>query len=170
MTRKQLAVIATRIYEELNNIKSLVGELSERGLTGSKKNIRSALPPGDTFHLRAVGSILHDFYVAAENIFKTVAREIDEFVPQDEKWHRNLLLQMTLDIPDVRPALITKETAGKLDEYRAFRHVFRNVYGFNLSAERIIELLNKFPHTAACLEKDVVVFIDTMKTVLPNGK
>lgn len=90
-------------------------------------------------------------------------------MPVDEKWHRNLLLQMTLDIPDVRPALITKETADKLDEYRAFRHVFRNVYGFNLSAERIVGLLNKFPHTVDCLEKEVIIFIKTMKAIIPGG-
>lgn len=57
MTRKQFAVITTRIKEELENIKSLSEELSDRGLSGSKKNIRSALPQGDTFLLRAAGSI-----------------------------------------------------------------------------------------------------------------
>lgn len=49
MTRKQFAVIATRIKEEIDNIKSLSRELSKKGLTGSKKKIKSALPPGDTF-------------------------------------------------------------------------------------------------------------------------
>lgn len=170
MTRKQFAVVATRIKEELDNVKSLVKELSDRGLSGSKKNIRLALPQGDTFLLRAVGSILHDFYVAAENIFETVAREIDEALPIDSKWHRKLLLQMSMDIPDVRPPLISKETVAKLDEFRAFRHVFRNVYGYNLSAERIIELLNKFPHTADCLEKEVYAFIKNMKEVIPEIK
>lgn len=170
MTRKQFAVVATRIKEELENIKSLSKELSDRGLSGSKKNIRSALPQGDTFLLRAVGSILHDFYVAVENIFETVAREIDESLPADEKWHRKLLLQMALDIPDLRPSLISKETAAKLDEIRAFRYVFRNVYGFNLSAERIVDLLNKFPQTTDCLEREVYTFIEIMKEIMPEGK
>jgi len=68
MTRKQFAVVATRLKEEMENINYLVGELSGKGLTGSKKKLRQALPPGDTFILRAVGSVLHDFYVSAENI------------------------------------------------------------------------------------------------------
>ncbi|WP_027364703.1 ribonuclease toxin HepT-like protein [Desulfotruncus alcoholivorax] len=169
MTPKRFAVVASRIKEELENIKNLSKELSDRGLSGSKKNIRSALPQGDTFLLRAVGSILHDFYVAVENIFETVAREIDEALPADENWHRKLLLQMSLDIPDIRPYFITKETAAKLDEFRAFRHVFRNVYGFNLSTERIVDLLNKFPQTVGCLEREVYAFIKTMKEILPEG-
>jgi len=154
--------------EEINNIKGLYKELLEKGLIGSKKKIKSALPPGDTFILRAAGSILHDFYVAAENIFETVSREIDEKLPAGEHWHRELLLRMTLDIPEVRPPLLSKETAGKLDEFRAFRHVFRNVYGFNLSSERIIELLNKFSQTAGCLEMEVYSFIQTMKEIMPE--
>lgn len=113
---------------------------------------------------------MYDFYVAVENIFETVAREIDEALPADEKWHRRLLLQMALDIPDIRPSLISKETAAKLDEFRAFLHVFRNVYGFNLSAERMVDLLNKFPQTANCLEREVHAFIEMMKEIIPEGK
>jgi hypothetical protein len=169
MTRKQFAVVAMRIKEELENIKGLLKELSDKGLSGSKKNIRSSLLQGDTFLLRAVGSILHDFYVAVENIFETVAREIDESIPVDEKWHRKVLLQMTLDITDVRSSLITKGTAAKLDEFRAFRHVFRNVYGFNLSAERMVELLSKLPQTVDCLEREIYVFVEDMKQIVPEG-
>ncbi|GBF33183.1 hypothetical protein DCCM_2282 [Desulfocucumis palustris] len=168
MTRKQFTIIATRLKEELENIRSLCKELSDRGLTGSKKKIKSVLPPGDTFILRAIGSILHDFYVSVENIFETVAREIDESIPTGEHWHRELLLRMVLDIPEVRPPLLSRETAGKLDEFRAFRHVFRNVYGFNLSPDRIVDLVNRLIHTADCLEQEVHTFIQTMKKVMPG--
>lgn len=168
MTRKQFIVIATRLKEELENIKGLSSELSDRDLTGSRKKIKSVLHPEDTFILRAVGSVLHDFYVATENIFETVAREIDEKLPAGDQWHRELLLRMILDIPEVRPPVLSRETAGKLDEYRAFRHVFRNVYGFNLSSERMVDLLNKFPHTAGCLEREVYSFIQLMKKIMPE--
>lgn len=69
MTRKQFAVVATRIKEELDNVKSLVKELSDRGLSGSKKNIRLALPHGDTFLLRAVGSIFARFLCSCREYF-----------------------------------------------------------------------------------------------------
>lgn len=88
---------------------------ARKGLTGSEKKIKSALPPGDTFILRAAGSILHDFYVASENIFETVAREIDEKLPAGEHWRRELLLRMSLDVSEVRPPLLSKETASKLE-------------------------------------------------------
>lgn len=146
----------------------MTNELLSKGLTGSKKKIKSVLSPGDNFLLRAVGSILHDFYVAAENLFETIAREIDEKLPAGEHWQRELLLQMTLSIPEVRPSVLSRETAAKMDEFRAFRHIFRNVYGYNLSSERIVDLLNKYTHIAECLDKEVSSFIQMMKEIISD--
>jgi len=168
MTRKQFTVVAARLKEELGNIKSLFKELSDKGLIGPRGKVKSAFLEGDTFTLRAIGSILHDFYVAAENIFKIIAKEIDEKLPAGDQWHRELLLQMTLSIPEIRPPLLSKNTAAKLDEFRAFRHVFRNVYGYNLSSERIKDLVDKLPNTANCLEKEVNLFISKMKEIMPE--
>ena len=46
-----------------------------------------------------------------------------------KQWHRDLLIQMSLDISQTRPKIISQETVTNLDEYRRFRHVVRNVYG-----------------------------------------
>lgn len=95
-------------------------------------------PAGDdTFSLRARASILHDFYTGAERIFVRIADELNGGVPRGEQWHRQLLQDMALDLPDVRPAVITAELAKELGDYLRFRHVFRNVYGFVLEAERM---------------------------------
>ncbi|HWQ42639.1 MAG TPA: hypothetical protein VN456_11480 [Desulfosporosinus sp.] len=39
---------------------------------------------------------------------------------------------MTLEIPDLRPRIISKDIAEELDEYRRFRHMFRRAYGSEL--------------------------------------
>lgn len=168
MIRKQFAVIAARIKEELANITRLQEELKARGIINIDKKINiKKLDHNDSFALRAVGSILHDFYVSVENVCKLIAREIDEQLPLGENWHKELLKQMMLEIPGVRPALLTRETASRLEEFRAFRHVFRNVYGFNLSAERLRDLLKKFPDTAQRFEREVLNFIKDLEQVLP---
>lgn len=41
------------------------------------------------------------------------------------------------------------------DEFRAFRHVFRNTYGFQLDAERILELLRDLHGTVLALNSDL---------------
>ena len=50
------------------------------------------------------------------------------------------VLQMAAELPAVRPAVIGITTRYCLDEYRAFRHVVRNVYTFNLNPNRIADL------------------------------
>ncbi len=56
-----------------------------------------------------------------------------------------------------------KQTAQKLDQYRAFRHVFRNVYDFSLDPYRLKILLNNFLATVALLRRDLQDFQEKIK-------
>ena len=49
----------------------------------------------DLIEMTAAASVIHSFYNGLENIFLTIAKQIDRQVPQDAQWHRNLLRQMT---------------------------------------------------------------------------
>ncbi|BCV21439.1 hypothetical protein [Moorella sp. Hama-1] len=166
MTQEQFLILEGRIRQELENMACLEAELASKGLIAKNKNTAVPFPNGDSFFLRATGSVLHDFYVAVENIFKTIAREIDQSLPNDPEWHRQLLVQMTLDLPELRPHVIRKETAILLDEYRGFRHVFRNVYGFNLAADRLARLVQKSPETLAAFRQDLQLFLGRMREVI----
>ncbi len=53
----------------------------------------------------------------------------------------------------------------KLDKYRAFRHVFRNVYGYNLDVERIKELLLELPETVDLFTEDIKNFMKLLEDV-----
>ena len=66
---------------------------------------------------------------------------------------------MTIQVNDVRPAVINEELAAELDEYLSFRHVFRNIYGFELKGERVIHLAGKFDRTAAGFIREVTDFL-----------
>ena len=41
-----------------------------------------------------------------------------------------------------------KELAASLDEFLSFRHLFRNIYGFELIGDRVDRLVEKFFITA----------------------
>ncbi len=108
---------------------------------------------GDSYSLRARASILHDFYTGVEHVFLRVAEELNGGVPRSEHWHRQLLVDMTLDLDSVRPAVISRELAELLGPYLRFRHLFRNLYGYILDRDRI-----------AALEKDFSVVFDRFIT------
>lgn len=96
--------------------------------------------PDDSYGTRARASILHDFYTGIERIFVRVAEELNGGVPRSEQWHRQLLTDMTLDLPGVRPPVISDILAESLVPFLRFRHLFRNLYGFILDPSRIAEL------------------------------
>jgi hypothetical protein len=76
---------------------------------------------------------------------------------------------MALNVPQVRPPLLKRDTAVRLDEFRAFRHVFRNVYGFNLSPARVGALLKNLPGAVNDFQKEAIAFIDVMGQILPDS-
>ncbi len=105
MSPKEIKIIEARINEELDNIDSLISELDEKKLYGEATGIDE-----DTFFLRGVASILHDFYVAVENTLKIICTEIDEYLPEGTQWHLLLLKQASYEISSIRPPIISKET------------------------------------------------------------
>jgi len=138
--------IVSFINEELNNIKQLQSELSE--CKGNSYILR-----------RAKGSILHDFYNACERIFELITHRINGGIAVRQQWHKKLLYQMTMNIEGVRLPVISKKLAAELDEYLAFRHLFRNIYGFELESKRLDKLIEKFPETVELLFKEINNFL-----------
>ena len=73
---------------------------------------------------------------------------------------------MSLNIPGVRTAFITKPTAAKVDELRGFRHVFRNAYGFSIDPIREQALLVNLPAIAKSIKKDIQDFFQQMDQII----
>ena len=117
------------------------------------------LDDDNTFALRARGSMLHDFYGGIERVFVRIAEELDGGVPHGEQWHRQMLTDMSLEIPGVRPAVIERDLARQLGDYLRFRHVFRNVYGSLLEAGRLRPLEEKLPDVLAAFRTQIRAFL-----------
>lgn len=112
----------------------------------------------DLAYLEAAALYLYIFYTGMEQIFSEIAREVDSALPTHEAWHVALLRQMSAEIPQTRPAVLSKSSRNCLDEYRAFRHVVRNVYTFNLNPTRIAELAAGVPACYQIVRQDLTQF------------
>lgn len=91
----------------------------------------------------AVAAYLHHFYTGVEAIFERISKAFDGGQPLGGDYHRELLRSMKLKIPDVRPAVITKELWYDLDELRRFRYMFRHAYGAELRWRNVEALASK---------------------------
>lgn len=80
---------------------------------------------------------LHGFYSGIERIFERLVETLDGNLPKGENWHQALLVQMSKEVTGIRPAVISLQTLKRLDEYRGFRHVVRNVYNFHLTRRNL---------------------------------
>jgi len=114
------AILAARIRIDLPELAFLV----ERARQGWNK----AKTLNDDYYLDGVALNLHGFYSGLEKIFEKIAATVDGSVPNAANWHQELLSQMSMEIPEVRPAVISQELRDMLEDYRGFRHVVRNVY------------------------------------------
>lgn len=119
----------------------------------------------DIVRVRTAGGILHDFYCGVERIFRHIAVRIDDDLPDSPDWPVQLLQRMATDIETVRPAVLDHETARQLDKYLRFRHLFRNIYGFDLEWERCRELLEDLPAVFERLARQLVAFDEFLQTL-----
>jgi hypothetical protein len=114
----------------------------------------------DGYMLRARASILHDLYSGMERVFLRIAGELNGGVPSSEHWHRELLRDMTLDLETIRPAVISSKLHADLQPFLGFRHLFRNVYGYVIDAERLDRLDARFDTVLDLFTSEIRVFLD----------
>lgn len=143
-------ILASRIEAELARIAPLV----QRTLNAWRK----AEETEDDLFVDAVAINLHSFYSGVERILESVADSIDESKPAGESWHRDLLEQMTLTVPGVRPAVLSQTTAEMLDKYRGFRHVVRNVYTYQFDPLKIKHLVSSLPSPFQMMASELTIF------------
>lgn len=122
------------IRREIDNLTRLVHSMGEL-----QAQLRSHDPT--EFDVRAAGSLLHDFYTGLEKIFRRVALKVDQDLPAGPDWHLQLLQRMATPIEGVRPRILADDQVRRLEEYLRFRHLFRNIYGFELRWELIEPLV-----------------------------
>lgn len=151
--------LADRIRDEMPELGRLVQRIEERWSHGK------AAPAQRDVYLESVALNLHSFYSGLERLFELIARHVDRSQPSGETWHRDLLAQMATEITDARPAVIGKETATLLDEYRRFRHLVRNVYTFNLVPEKMENLISVLPTLWSQLRAELLATADYLEAL-----
>lgn len=110
--------------------------------------------------VNSVALNLHSFYNGLEQLMELVAEEMDGGTLGGDAWHAELLRQMVLELPSVRPAVLSADTAQSLDEYRKFRHRVRNIYATRLNADLMAHLVDQLPPTWQQVRSELLAFAD----------
>lgn len=155
------------VYQQL--IKRIRNEAPDLDLATQKAlrawHMMKVSPDNQDLYLDSAVLNLQSFYSGLERIFELIARGIDLHVPDGENWHLDLLRQMASDLPDVRPAIISQENTQRLDEYRRFRHLVRNIYTDNLRPERMASLLVTLPDLWFAVKTELLAYADLLQQI-----
>lgn len=135
---RSFLTLAAEIRQELSSLARLADEIPATWAKGMK------LPEGERQpYVESTALKLHNFYTACERIFETIAGEVNGALPQTPDWHLRLLRMMTVEVPRVRPRVLTPELAERLTDLLRFRHVVRNIYGFELHEQKVEPLVQE---------------------------
>ncbi len=66
---------------------------------------------------------------------------------------------MTREVSRVRPAVISIDTGTKLDDYRGFRHIVRNVYTYKLDPVKLGKLVSSSQDLYDELNAEITAFV-----------
>ncbi|GAB4369291.1 MAG: hypothetical protein Kow00121_09080 [Elainellaceae cyanobacterium] len=153
--------VAGRIRRELSELDQVVERIERIW----QRRTAMAEAETDDYYIDAIALNLHGFYAGIERLLEVIAEGVDQTKPTGASWHRELLQQLTTDIPSVRPAVLSFETRDRLDRYRGFRHVVRNVYTFNLDPEQIGLLIQQLQPTKVQVSQELLNFADWLEQV-----
>jgi hypothetical protein len=148
---EQIVKLIEHISEELNELEIIVKHAQEGWIRFQKES--------DDYYLGSVALDLHSFYNGLEKIFKLIALDIDKSLPQDSEWHKALLNQMAMEIPQLRPALISEQTNNILDEYLAFRHLIRNIYTHKIIPTKMKRLVDNLQQVFEQIQLELLAFV-----------
>ncbi len=157
---REFLTLAAEIRQELSSLAHLAEEIPVAWARGR------TLPEGDRrAYVESTALRLHNYYTACERIFEKIAGEINGGLPQTPDSHLRLLRTMTVEVPGVRPRVLTPELADRLSDYLRFRHVVRNNYGFELHEERIDPLVHDLAEVSGELQDqlaDLLAYLEEL--------
>ncbi len=146
----------------LTLIEELKGDFSEiERLAGHNRRAWERVEGGsvDVLDYGALAYTIHTLYGVLENYFLRISKFFENNLPS-QGWHKALVERMALDIPGVRPPLMTsREWKQDVLTVLRFRHKFRHLYGEDLDPAQtaavqgaLFRLLEGFPeiHETYC--------------------
>jgi hypothetical protein len=108
------------------------------GLEGKYRKAKAKLKriEPDELDYAGLAYTIVNIYNLMENYFLCVAKVFENTIERD-RWHKDLVKRMSLEIEGVRPAVLDAGDVPLIDDLRAFRHVFRNIYQGELDTGKL---------------------------------
>lgn len=125
-----------------------------------------ATQPDNQERVVVTGYYLHNLYSAVEDLFEEVASAFENQLEPGGSYHRDLLRRMSIDVPTIRPRLVSSNSFKLLDDLRGFRHVFRHSYTYTLDPQRVAQLRQAVLDRWSIVQEDLSRFQQFLESQL----
>ena len=137
-----------------------ISQLDEHISKSSLLVKKCALKEPDYIELCAIGSIIQSYYNGIENILLLISKSIDGTVPNQGKWHSELLSSLCLS-NEKRPAVFSENLKTILFDYMNFRHFFHS-YGYSIQWDKAKHLFLGIEDNWNSVKSELNVFIQKL--------
>lgn len=125
MEEERLSLLNASIRTQSEEVRRIFTKIEDRRHREGEANLES------------LAYQLHNLYCAFEDLLKIVDNFFANHIEESASYHRALLWRMKMHLEGVRPAFLSEASYKLLDSLRAFRHVFRHTYSYELDAKKV---------------------------------
>ena len=112
--------------------------------------------------------ILENAYTAVETLFLRISQAFENNL-DNQRWHADLLEKMTLEVPQIRPQVISTETYLKLAELMRFRHFKLYYFELDFDWRKTDFLVTIFRELVPLLKTDLDRFASALSSAADKG-
>jgi hypothetical protein len=109
--------------------------------------------PGDD-EAMALSQALTNYYTCLETLFLRISTFFENSL-EEAAWHQSLLDRMGIEVPDVRPRVVSQEAEGALRELLKFRHFCRYYFEMDYDWDKLRLVLGKFHQAREVVRADL---------------
>ena len=114
-----------------------------------------------------VASIIESYFTCAETIFLRISQFFENNLSEN-RWHKDLLEKMTLQINEIRPRVISDTVYKDMEELLRFRHFKRYYFNLAYDWERLDEIIKRAKRVHVPLKSDLTGFNNTLRSFLSS--
>lgn len=107
-----------------------------------------------TVEAMASAQFLSNYYTCVETILFRISQHFENSLQKD-RWHSALLDAMRMEIPGIRPQVLSDSCHRDLDELRRFRHFTRYYYDIDYDWRRLAFLFDVFESVRTPIRQDL---------------
>jgi len=107
--------------------------------------------------------ILENAYTAVETLFLRISQAFENHL-DSHRWHADLLERMILEVPDIRPRVISAACYQRLAELMRFRHFKRYYFELDFDWRKTDFLITIFRELVPMLNTDLDGFAAALRS------